>query len=223
MAEFLFGFVLGIATNLLSWWILSHLIVPRISFSPQISKTRTHKTQGDQSGYKYRVKIENSGRRAAIDVEIIARLRVKGIGGFPKTNWHIVNIPLSTHGDKSYRIPRILPVKKGLARRHTLRLLINEVEEFRTSLIYPEAIRKKAEEGTLLLEDLLTLGSAANLQILVFAYDEFSGARKLFVSKRYTCGDIKEGPFDRKGLEVKELPTKEQGNEEADLEEDDGS
>jgi len=220
MDEFLFGFVLGIATNLLSWWILSHVVVPQISFSPQISKTCAHKTPCDQSGYKYRVKLENSGRRAAIDVEIAARLRVKGMGAFAKTNWLIVNIPLSTHGN-SYRIPRILPVKESLARRHTLRLLINEAEEFR-SPTYPEAIRKKAEERTLLLEDLLTLGSAATLQIVVFAYDEFSGARKLFVSKEYTCSDIKEGPFLRKGLEVKELPTKEQ-RDESGLEEDDDS
>lgn len=220
MVEFFFGFILGIATNLLTWWILSHLVVPHIRFSPQISKTRANKTQDDRSGYKYRIKIENSGRRAAIDVEIIARLRIKGIGSFPRTNWHIVNIPLNTHGDKSYRIPRILPLKRDFARRHTLQFLVNEAEEFRTNPIYPEPIRKKAERRTLLLEDLLTLGNAANLQVLAFAYDEFSGARKLFVSKPYTCNDIKEGPFTTKGLEVKELPSKEQGNAEAVFEEE---
>lgn len=217
--DFLFGIIVGIGTNLLSWWILFHLIVPKTSFSPDISKVSINQSKGDMSGYKYRIKIENSGRRAIIDVRITARLRIRGIGSFPQTNWHIVNIPLSSDGD-SYEIPRLLPIRKGMTRRHTLRLLINNANDFQTNSIYPESIRKKAKNSELLLDDLLKLGNKANLQVLAFGYDEFSGTRKLFVSKSYSLADIKEGPFDSMSLNIRDLSDHNKKDEDTDTEDD---
>lgn len=204
MIDLLWGIAIGIATNLLSWWILFHLIVPNLRFSQDISKTTTAKIKDDKSGYKYRVKIENSGKRTIIDVELLARLRIKGISKY-KTNWHIINIPLSSEG-KGYKIPRLLPIKKKLARRHTIRLLINNVNEFKTSLSYPKDFREKAKKEILCLEDLLELGSKASLQIVAFGYDEFSGTKKLFIGE-YNRDSIKEGRFDTKGLNIKQLTT----------------
>ena len=69
--------------------------------------------------------------------------------------------------------------------------------------VLPHDILKKREEGTLTLEDILGLGEGTYLQIQAFGYDEFSGARKYFASKRYNLSDILEGPFDRYNLTVK--------------------
>ncbi len=44
--------------------------------------------------------------------------------------------------------------------------------------------------------------------IEAFGYDEFSGARKLFLSKSYTIHDIKEGAFVPGGLDIQEPPAK---------------
>jgi len=206
--EFIAGFLMGVLTNIFSWWILSHWVVPRLRFSPAISKTPRQPTQDDKSGYKYRIKFENAGRRPIIDVELMARLRIKGLGEHPKTNWQIVYIPLD--GSVVYRIPRIVPVGRGRHTRHILGFYVNSVDEFRNNPIYPPEIRYKAQERVLLLEDLLTLGTEADLEVEAFGYDEFSGARKLFLPKRYTVHDIKEGYFDTKGLDVHELPSFQQ-------------
>jgi hypothetical protein len=201
MGELILGFILGIITNFVAWWILFHAIVPHIRFSTAISKTSFEATPDDKSGYRYRVKFENAGTRSVIDVEVIARLRIKGLGRYPKTNWQVIDIPVENDRSISYRIPRIQPVRDGHI-RHTVRFCINSVEEFCENPLYPEPIRKKAENKTLLLEDLLKSGSKATLRVYAFGYDEFSGTRKLFLSKEYTAEDILEGPFDSRGLEV---------------------
>lgn len=60
------------------------------------------------------------------------------------------------------------------------------------------------------IEDLLSLDNNVKLVVQLFGYDEFSGARKMFISKPYTLKDIKHGTFDHKftidqtGLQVVE-------------------
>ena len=201
MVEILVGIVIGIATNLAAWWFLFHLIVPKLTFSVSISKIPAPKNENERSGFKYRIKIQNSGKRGVIDVDVMARLRIRGISNISKTNWHVINMPISSEG-KVYKIPRILSIKNKSAHTHTLKLLINNVPEIQHNLIYPKKIRDKAKKHTLVLEDLLSLGTESNIQIIAFGYDEFSGTRKIFVSKRYILNDIKVGSFYSKGLEV---------------------
>jgi hypothetical protein len=61
-------------------------------------------------------------------------------------------------------------------------------------------------EKTLMLEDLLGLGTRASFQVIALGYDEFSGARKLFSSKYYTLDDIREDSFGSKERRVDEQP-----------------
>jgi len=65
---------------------------------------------------------------------------------------------------------------------------------------YPEEVRRKFEEKSLLLEDVLSLGHDTKLRVVVFGFDSFSGARRIFESKLYAVDDIKEGHF--KGLQI---------------------
>ena len=65
---------------------------------------------------------------------------------------------------------------------------------------YPEEVRQKFQEKSLLLEDVLLLGHDTKLRVVVFGYDSFSGARRIFESRLYGLNDIKEGRF--KGLQI---------------------
>jgi hypothetical protein len=96
--QFFLGIVVGIFTNLISWWILFHLLVPKIRFSSQISKASKEKESFDQTKYRYRMKFENAGRRLLIDVEITAHIHIYGIGPHKETTWHLLLLPLSPDG-----------------------------------------------------------------------------------------------------------------------------
>lgn len=198
--SFILGVLVGLATNLVSWWILAHYIVPRIEFSQALGKLHSDKNEYDRCGFRYRVKLRNGGRRGIIDVELAATLRIEGLS--KSNNIEVVPIPWNSDGDKKSNITRLPPVKPGIKAARVLRLYINCVDQFRTRSLYPDAFRKKSEERTLTLEDILGLGSKAWLQIAAFGYDEFSGARKLFVSKSYNLQDIRTGRFEKAGLDV---------------------
>jgi len=202
LTDFFIGIVVGVATNIFSWWILFHGIVPKVRFSPYISKTPFTQTGHDISSYRYRVKYENAGGRAIIDLEVMARLSIKGLGPY-ETSWHMFLVPLNPDGELSFRTPRLLPKRKNLSTGHINRFHINSAVEHLDRPPYPDNIREKARLGTLQLEDLLNLGSEAFLEVQAFGYDEFSGARKLFISKPYTARDIREGPFEKHGLNIK--------------------
>lgn len=199
--ELIVGFMLGILTNFIVWAVLSHYFVPKIRFSKRLSKVPIKKTKKDRSGYRYRFKIENSGRRDIIDVELTARLGVKGLR--TKNMWNILYIPLNADGSISYRIPKLFPAKEGeTGHRKIIFLHPNSAELLRHWTIFPEEIRCKTRQKTLLFEDLLRLGSQAKLEIHAFCYDRFSGSRKLYVSDPYARDDIVEENFDPMSLDV---------------------
>lgn len=78
---------------------------------------------------------------------------------------------------------------------------------FRTNVRFPKALHKKAKDKQLTLEDLLSLGSRAKLEMFVSGYDEFSGAWKVFSSKEYLLEDIINGRF--RGLSIFEAQTEQ--------------
>jgi len=196
VASQLAGFLLGILTSFLSWWLLSRYLVPRVRFSPCISKIPS---EHDKSGWRYRVKFENSGRRTIIDVECLATFRTKGRGPRHPRTWDEAMIPLGPGGVESWRFPRLRPVRVS-GMRQLLTLHTSHAPAFQ-ELTYPEGIRKKAQDGTLLLEDVLALGTSAELQVWVFGYDEVSGTRRLFTTV-YHATDIVEGSFDTGSLNI---------------------
>lgn len=201
MLNIILGILIGIFTNFLSWWILFHGITPSLRYSQSISKTSRQPTPNDRTTWTYRVKLENSGRRAIIDLDILARLRLKGLEGYPKGLSEIVYIPLDSNGNISHKIPYVAPVKKSRSRPIII-FFENCHDEFNNPNKYSENIVNKATDKSLLLEDLLRLGDGTTLQIIAFGYDEFSGARKAFTSKQYTHRDVQRGSFDVHGLEV---------------------
>jgi hypothetical protein len=178
---------IGIACSVAAWWILFHKIVPKISFSKGISKT---KLEDYDSGFCYRIKFENVGRRDIIDIQIHAYLRIIGLRH--KESGIITNVKFVT--SKEY-VPKMRADGKGFI----VMLYPERTSNFQRK-VYPEEVRRKFAAKSLLLEDVLSLGYDSKLRLVVFGYDNFSGARRIFESKLYGLDDIKEGNF--KGLEI---------------------
>lgn len=106
-------------------------------------------------------------------------------------------------GGKIYSYPNVDPFRRSKI-RWTLPLHINSIESFSNSP-YPADIRAKAEAKSLLLEELLSLGTAAEVRVIASGYDEFSGARKMY-EKTYHLDDVKLGKFI-KGEVIEKLAT----------------
>jgi hypothetical protein len=68
------------------------------------------------------------------------------------------------------------------------------------------------ELATLQLEDLLDIGSEADLQVFIFGYEGVTGTRKLFESPKYTIDNIKNGGFDPFGVDVLAKETVSESN-----------
>lgn len=188
MVTNLVGVASGLGTSFFSWWVLFHVIVPKIDFSKKISKRKAQ----DNSGYTYRIKIANSGNRDIVSVECTARLIVDWDG---TNNWKAFYIPLNPAGDRKTELPKI---SKGGVR--VFRLYISQIKSLRMSSRVPANIKLAAEDGTLELEEILCLGTNAKLKIYIAGNDGFSGARKVFESSYYSLSDIVSGRFQN--LEV---------------------
>lgn len=199
------GLLVGLFTSFFSWWVLFRWMAPTISLSDSISKTSSTvslEDDDDKSGVRYRIKIENSGRRPAIDLEVRAFIRIKGLVDPQSSNWEVVHLPLDTSGERVWSIPLMNSVRKSKLRT-ILRICLNHTD-YCTKAHFPAHIREKAARKELLLEDLLSLGTTSQFRVIVSGFDEFTGARKVFM-KTYLPTDIRFGEFERKSLAIAQV------------------
>ena len=180
MLEIAAGFLLGIVASVSVWYVLEHLLVPRVEFLPAIYRS---KTQENPSGYKYRVKFRNIGRREILDFELFAKLRLRGVSS--TANWRAVYIPI----DDS-RIPRI-PSHRKSGKRLAVQLLVSEIPDHAAAFL-PSELKSARDNGSLTLENLMAFGNEGTLEIVGFGYDAFSGTRKVFQSKVYGVGQLED-------------------------------
>jgi len=164
----LIGFILGILASLIAWFIVTHYITPNIVFASIISKIKN----GDNNKYKYRIGIKNKGKRNIIDVNIIFQLLITGIDNAIPTNAEHVELKLKTQW-----IPCFKKQNKW-----ALDIDISSA---------PKVLADKIDGDELSLEKLLSI-KKSYARIILMGYDNFSGSRKLFESKKYRCEDIKE-------------------------------
>ena len=176
------GFVVGLAGSFFSWWILVRGMVPSVEFSPTIKRVRS--TGADT--FYYRVALKNAGWRGIIDVHIYAQLSVSWDGG---NEWARFYVPLNPSGDRKFELPRL-----GKNHSREFRLFPGEVPDFANNPGLTPSFQATAADSTVTAEEMLALGDAANLRIIVLGYDEFSGARRLFESRLYQGTDILEAP-----------------------------
>lgn len=96
------GLLVGLFTSFFSWWVLFRWMAPTISISSSISRTPSSvslEDDDDKSGARYRIKIENSGHRPAVDLQVSVFVRVKGLNDPQSTIWEIIHLPLATSGE----------------------------------------------------------------------------------------------------------------------------
>lgn len=189
--------LVGILCSFIAWWIVMHLITPKLRFSKAISKINSRHTKG----YDYRIKYENYGRRRIVDLEMTVYLSILGLSKHRKKTWEVVQLELRDEGRLAY----LDPVNKAGWRRFVV-FEVNKTEKFSRE-IFPTTIRNKIELGELELEDLLKLGEESFVEILISGYDNYSGSRKVFKSMKFKIGDIKEGYFEPKSLKIKKKIT----------------
>ncbi len=187
LLEIALSVVLGLATSFAFFYWQFHIAVPRVRFSEKISKLPL-----DDGGYRYRIKYENPGRRAMLEVTLVARLRVPGIRAGRHANIGIATIPMEG------LTPRV-PALREKTLRPTPELELQKTEFDRT---FPRDLVERAHRGGVSLEELLTFRTGVELFIYLFAFDEFSGSRTMFESKRYNVADIAEGEYVATSLEI---------------------
>ena len=194
MCNFIINIIVSVITGITAsyaiWYWVTKCLVPKLNFSGFISKL---KTDENASGFKYRFKFENAGRRNIIDLEVIVRFRIRGLHNDLPLNWEVIYLPTSSLQYNKVAIVR--PLKSNNL-RPILEIKPYECPYFK-SKIFGDEIRLKAESGQLTLDDIFNIDSESNLQIFILGYDEFSGARKYFESKIYTKKDILLNHFNK--------------------------
>lgn len=190
----LVGIPLGVLSSLIAWWILFHAIVPKVRYSNRIAK-------GDfiysPSGTRCRIRLENFGRRDILDVELFARLRVRGLRPEAPTTWDIV-YPRIGYA----KIPK-LPRSGQPGSRLTLTIHPHELDDFSIKLL-PDNLQTKVGTKELTLDELMSLGTQSELHVYAFGYDAFSGTRRVFESPPYLLSDIQLGVFGPGSLDLVE-------------------
>lgn len=185
--KFIYGIFTGVFTSLAAWYILFHILISQIEFLPSVYKCRT---EDFPFQWKYRIKFKNIGYRDALDLDLVAKIRIKNLPKSGSVQWRAIYVPL----DDS-KIPKVsshLNTKKRLA----VFLLFSEIQTSAKAAL-PLDIQLKCEDNTVTLEEIMELGTESTLQIFGFAYDSFSGSRRLFESPLYTIKDIVE---DKKSI-----------------------
>jgi hypothetical protein len=190
--------ITGVGASFAIWWLTFKVWAPNINFAKYISRL---KTDENPSGYKYRFKFENTGRRNIIDVEVVARLRIKGLRPNFPNNWEVLYLSTSSFDHKKISIVR--PSSSHHV-RPVFEIKVND-ERYFTKSFFPEGIRNLSNKGILTLDDILSIGNEANLQILLLAYDEYSGSRKFFESIILTRYHVKDGSYRMNSVEIDEV------------------
>jgi hypothetical protein len=172
--------------------------VPKIKFSQVIARMPPH-AEGIN---RYVIYIENSGCRSIIDIEIRAIITIPGLfSDLPHIKQDVILETAFTF------FPFLKSGRKGNlpSNRMMFRLLPHLNSEFDRK-VYPENIRHKRQDKSLTLDDLMSINDYVTVTIVIFCYDEFSGARRMFVSKAYRKTDVQSGVFEETSLEF--IPSK---------------
>jgi hypothetical protein len=190
--ELLLGGIIGLLTGIIAsitvWFVTTKIIVPRIDFSEHISKTKPLYLDRP----KYRFRMRNKGKRNIVDNDIYFRMRIKGLYKDDPHMWEVVVLPIRTSIGNS-KVPVLKPTSQNYYGT-TYEIYAHKCQLFNLEF-YPKEIKDKCINEKLTLEDIFNLGTETEGNILFFGYDEFSGARKYFISKTYKISDIREGYY----------------------------
>ena len=187
----LIGFLLGIIGSILVWWVFAHALVPRIRFEDRIV-VRPGRAPGARP--RHMIKVSNVGRRDLIDVTFSAIVSIQTEAGSER-RWASCRIAFHKTGEIQHQVP-VIPGRHN----RLLTLYPGHSDQIPHEACFSEAVRAAAADHTLDLDRLLRDGASrglrVKLRISMFAFDRFSGARKLFQSKEYEAADLEPIPTE---------------------------
>lgn len=188
------GVIMGVVSSIVAWWVLFHVLAPKISFSDSLAKDTNPIKDGN---CEYIFKYENLRSRRALNIELSAYVFLPD---FPvKGHNNIPQIPLTKTRELA-----MFPTTDVDKVRRTVGLKIHEepfISFFKHELIDSE-IRLLAHDKKLTLEQILSLSEGSYIRVIANATDSITGAIKSFKSKDYKLSDIKPGRFIRKSMEI---------------------
>ena len=181
------GFALGALFSVVFWYVTTHILVPKIAFSEAISKVIM------PSGRAVcRIKFCNVGPRKIVDVQTHIRIMVFGLSG--SQMWSTIQLKTNVG---------TIPVFGTTGNK--LAILFEDTVPLEIENKVSLSVRKKIE-ACKTIDDIFSLGDDVRYHVAVFGYDQFSGARKVYISKNYTLRDLREGKFigtgGKRGLQM---------------------
>lgn len=197
METLISGAIIGILTSLAVWLLTCRILVPKITFAQKIAKT-----QYSDNEFVYYIKFQNKGWRDIIDIFVYCTLTIKGIDRNSPEITDFVSIPMGSMGNNIPRLSREREEEniKGLRQ---CKINISNFDTFPVHK-FSDEINEKYKNGTLSLEDLLSLDKSAEMKFGILGTDIFSGARKYIESKPFSINDIVEGNYIKDSLNILE-------------------
>ncbi|MFN4001713.1 hypothetical protein [Microcella sp.] len=179
------GAATGLGASFTVWWYVTRYLVPKLAFSPGIRQAVVNRRLVNS------VKVHNYGRRAIVDVTVQVELR---FGPIPDNKARVKVVRLKTSPES------ILFLAPGNGR--LIRLECREWSDLFRGRV-PARVRRtlRASRTVSLSEMFSELGPTAKVRVVVTGYDEYTGARRTFVSPRYSGGDIDSRVFDTNSAE----------------------
>ncbi len=176
--------VAGLPVGLLTSLLLLHGVRPKLRWREEIECRPTTDGQPED---EYAVSFRNAGWRAATDVQVYARMRVRGLRGAKR--WLVFEVPTNNRV-----IPYVEPSKRPFRReRGRRRVLVLQLRDVRQGdlLRLPVEVADGIRSGALAIPHVLALGLESELLLDVICSDALSGARHVSSARPLTAGDIR--------------------------------
>ncbi|MFC6094909.1 hypothetical protein [Saccharothrix lopnurensis] len=192
------GIMGGFALSVLWWYFVTHVLAPSLNFSKQVGRLTSVEGRS-----VYRIKVKNVGRRAVIDLTVSVTMHFRGISLYQDkeagNNLVQFDIPVS--------VPYSVYLRPG--RNRILRIDFSEaMNEFSRGeststgrLLVKSLYPVESQWISVTFESLLRQSRGSYFTASVLCYDEWSGARKVFISPSYGVDDIVPGVFNE--LDIK--------------------
>lgn len=189
LATHILSVCIGFATSFCFWWLLNHKWIPRVTFADELAK---YEIEDEKTIYLSA--FENSGKRDVLDVSVLTRIGIKNFNG--AQGWIFFSIKTNAN-----QIPVLAPNRRALVR------VFDERDELEFVDSPPFGLRRELLKCSR-LEDIFDICPKVTLQLHVFGYDKFSGARRHYKSPSYSKPDVRRGRY--KGLLVVKSNSNEQ-------------
>lgn len=174
---------MGVTASWIFWLYLTRRLSPRLEFSSKVCISRNNDL------IKYRIKIRNSGNRAAVDFSAYCLLRVPGVAtgeNFKLVALRTLDVPLPRLAPKA---ARVITVKTDGLNPRAVETIPDPLRSW---------LNRNPPSG---VDQIIRSFPGSELVLHISAYDEVSGSRKFFRSKPYTESDFLWGYFDQSGVD----------------------